>query len=116
MKPLPVFAAALMLAGCTAGRILPPDTQHQGASLITSTADYPISIRPSFGVGRDTVSLARAQGVWVTEGDFLIEECYVVLDGRTTEQHAHVTPGRHYIVGCDKDSRATFTDVGVAPL
>ena len=105
-----------VLAGCAGGQILASGAQHdKDASLITSAADSPIWMRPSFGYGRDTIELDTGQSVWVTEGDFLIEDCYAVLDGRTPQEHLHVIPGRHYFVGCDKNSRATFADVGPAP-
>lgn len=104
----------VLLTGC-AGKVLLPGASHEGASLITSTEDFPIWVRPSFGHGRDTWSITKAQGIWVMEGDFLVQDCYSVLDGTTPQEHVHAMPGRHYLVGCDKDNRATFVDIGAAP-
>lgn len=103
------------LVGCSSGQFLPPKSSHEGASIITSSVDFAIWMRPSFGFGGNVVGISQDQTIWVTEGDFLIRDCYAVLDGATPEEHVHVLPGRHYLVGCDKDSRATFTDIGAAP-
>ena len=111
----PFLLLLVTVAGCTGGQVLRPNASHEGASIITSSVDFPILVRPSFGYGRDVISITQGQAIWVTEGDFRIRDCYAVLDGRTPEEHVHVLPGRHYLVGCDKDSRATFTDIGEAP-
>ncbi len=102
------LASMLLLAGCATARVLGPGEPHDATASLLELDGHALKIQPLYG-NSEIWTPITSDGLWVMEGHYLVQGCFIVTDVEPYTEEIYVAGGHSYKLGCNADSMLTVT-------